>query len=140
MTLSEMQVFNAVRQRLRELDATVLQLVAPGGQAPLGITILTPNGRRTCYPDLIAHMGSCLLVGEMKPRYSEADHRKVVSMATHGSAALLGLLRRQQPRLAATEIVGLLCHSQTNYPQLDDVGQWVFGEDLQVVASVNMPS
>lgn len=137
--LSELQVFNAVRQRLRELDATVLQLVAPGGQAPLGVTISKPQGRRTCYPDLIAHMDHPLLIGEMKPRYSAADHQKVVSMKTFGSTALFGLLRRQQPRLVATEIAGLLCHSQTNYPELDDVGQWVFDEGLHLIASVNMP-
>ena len=139
MTLSEMQIFNAVRQRLRELDATVLQLVAPGGQAPLGINITTPNGRKNCYPDLIAYLDGHLLVGEMKPRYSKADHEKVVLMKTYGSKALLGLLHRRYPLLLVDNVVGLLCHSQVRFPQTDDVGQWVFGSDQQIVALENVP-
>ena len=139
MTQSEMQIFNAVRQRLRELDATVLQLVAPGGQAPLGINITTPSGRRNCYPDLIAYLNGYLLVGEMKPRYSKADHDKVILMKAYGSSALLGLLHRRHPTFLVAEVVGLLCHSQVSYPQLTDVGQWVFGSDQQIIALENVP-
>ncbi|MEG3085706.1 hypothetical protein U1707_18870 [Sphingomonas sp. PB2P12] len=134
-----MQIFNAVRQRLRELDATVLQLVAPGGQAPLGINITTPSGRKNCYPDLIAYLDGHLLVGEMKPRYSKSDHEKVVVMKTYGSKALLGLFHRRHPLLLVDNVVGILCHSQVRYPQTTDVGQWVFGSDQQIVALENVP-
>jgi len=137
--LSEMQVFNAVRRHLHEIAADVLQLVAPGGQAPLGLTFNKSSSRRTVFPDLLAVKGNFIIVGEMKPRYSKVDHVKLLEIKDCASDQVFALIERRRVDLQDPKILILLCHSQVASGRHEDVGQWIFDEELRAVRIEGMP-
>ncbi|OCY13314.1 MAG: hypothetical protein BEV12_24255 [Microcystis aeruginosa CACIAM 03] len=76
--MTELLVFNRFRQTLQKSQVNSVQLVPPGGQAPLSITYRSPNNiRRTVFPNFLGHMGGHIFLGELKPLYSAQDSRKV---------------------------------------------------------------
>lgn len=82
----ETVVANAVRVHLETVNARVLQLVSPGGQATLSITYSIPEGRKTVFPDVLAIYNHSILVGEIKANFSIADKRKLVALENSDSA------------------------------------------------------
>lgn len=128
--MDEMDVFNATRSHLRNLAASVFQMVPPGGQAPFSITFHDGNRRRTCYPDfLVVHAGQ-ILVGEMKPRYSVADYRKLIEVTSFGAEQTRGLLMRNGYAIPPNiDVVGVLCHAQSTAPPVPRIDQWIFSAE-----------
>ena len=122
-----MDVFNAVRRYLAEVGFRTLQLVPPGGQAPYSITYKEEGRRRTCFPDLLAFREGALFVGEMKPRYSRADHAKVSSLVFNASQEIFRLCSRLLgPDAPLAELKGVLCHGQRGAPPVSGLAQWAF--------------
>jgi hypothetical protein len=73
----ETRIANSVYRYLKDINADVIQLVAPGGQAKVSITFLFNGKRRTVFPDLLAIIDDFIFIGEMKPRFSIADKIKL---------------------------------------------------------------
>jgi hypothetical protein len=113
MTLSETAVFNGIRAYLAKNEFKVIQLVPPGGQAPISITFDDGTRRRTCYPDLIAIKNDCLLIGELKPGYSQADHQKLKLILDCAADELRHSLKSWAPNSETDlfNLIGVLCHS-----------------------------
>ena len=79
----ETNIANLLYQYLINKDFTIIQLVTPGGQATYSIryTSLESCKKKIIFPDLIALSEKIVLVGEIKPTFSQADERKLIGFA-----------------------------------------------------------
>jgi hypothetical protein len=118
----ETKIGNRLRRFLQHHKHTVLQLVTPGGQAPISISYTGPDGRvRTCFPDLISVSHDCLeiWVGELKPLFSAADKRKLARIAdsVDGVARVIALVEaRLDLRLGRPRVHFVLVHGERHHP------------------------
>lgn len=94
---TEIAVFNKLRQLLISNLSNTLQLVPPGGQAPLSITFSAGGNRRSIFPDLLTCFDSDIIVGEMKPIFSKEDAIKLQKLMTaeDGMREILSLVSRR---------------------------------------------
>ncbi len=114
--LSELEVFNKLRYSLDASGVRVVQLVPPGGQAPLSISFRVQGGvRRTVFPDMISYADQNIFIGELKPTYSKADAHKLLSINTSpdGRNAILELVARvaRLPSLRSARLHFVLVHA-----------------------------
>lgn len=127
--LTEVEVFNATRSYFISNDCQIIQLVAPGGQAPVCLSFNDGTKPRTCFPDLLAIAYNVLWVGELKSTYSEADYAKVKLMLSHGKDELRRRLTEWVGSHKAEQVVicGVLCHSDSSATRKPNVHQLIFG-------------
>lgn len=134
---AEIQVANAVYQYLIKNNATVVQFVSPGGQARVSLTYSTSTGRRTIYPDLLAVFGGAIWVGEIKPRFSNADKAKLIAlqMSQDGEAVVRDAVFRNL-RSPCIDIPVRYClfHGNVNASSDPAIDQLCFGLDGAVFA------
>ena len=137
----EIDVFNDLRSFLSNTQLEVLQLVPPGGQAPLSLTF-TPNGAerpKTVYPDLIAFDSTSIYLGELKPRFSKADVEKLMSIKSSKDAfkKICQTLQNKgdSPFPDKPKLVFLLVHTQENAPQFEGIFQLVFQVNNNIIIS-----
>lgn len=129
---TETDVFNDLRSVLGNSELEVLQLVPPGGQAPLSLTYIPDCAERpkTIYPDLIAFNSNSIYLGELKPRFSKPDVEKLRSIQDSADAyeKVCRIVRKvgKAPLSKAPTLVSLLVHTQENAPQVDGIVQVVF--------------
>lgn len=130
--LTETDVFNDLRALLSNTELQVLQLVPPGGQAPLSLTY-TPTGAerpKTVYPDLIAYDDTSIYLGELKPRFSKADVEKLMSIQSSEDALdrICRMVKNKgkTPPPKYPNVVFLLVHTQEDAPQVEGIVQVVF--------------
>ena len=128
--LTEIEVFNATRAYLAAGRFTVLQLVPPGGQAPISLTFHDGIRKRTCFPDLIAWKTDTLWIGELKSGFSAADHDKIRALLLYAEPQLRECMEARLMGVASDQssIKGVLCHSDTGTPRKVDVHQLIFAE------------
>lgn len=129
---AETRVANAVYQYLTKIDATVIQFVAPGGQARISLTYSTSNGRRTIYPDLLAIFEGAIWIGEMKPRFSNSDREKLLAlqMSQDGEAVVRSVISRNlRSACEGIPIRYCLIHGDLNASADSAVVQLCFGAD-----------
>lgn len=80
--INELQLVNSLREWFKSHPFTVLQLVSPGGQAIYSLFFSRPTKakKKLIYPDLIAIGDKEILIGEVKPLFSQADHDKLIDL------------------------------------------------------------
>jgi hypothetical protein len=129
---SEIRVANAVYQHLTKINATVIQFVSPGGQARISLTYSKSIGRRTIYPDVLAIFEGAIWVGEIKPRFSNADKEKLLElqMSQDGEAVVRSTVSRNL-RLTCDEIPVRYClfHGDVNASADPAIAQLCFCAD-----------
>lgn len=125
--LTEVAVFNAVRNHLVDGGYETFQLVTPGGQAPFCVTVKIAGRKCIRVPDLITTKAGTVYVGELKPSFSIADQQKLGAILQDSDA--LVQLRRFAKSSPTAPVIGLLCHSQTGHAPVDEVDQWIFDLD-----------
>lgn len=82
MKPDETSIVNGLRSWLTTNDYKLIQLISPGGQATFSVSYTSPLGNsKLCYPDLICIKEGTIIIGEVKPVFSEADFKKLCSMA-----------------------------------------------------------
>jgi len=114
--ISELEVFNKLRYSLDASRVRVVQLVPPGGQAPLSVSFRGQEGvRRTVFPDMISYADQNIFIGELKPTYSKADADKLLCIknSPDGRNAILELVARvaRLPSLRSARIHFVLVHA-----------------------------
>lgn len=126
--MREIEVFNATRTYLAVNGFTVLQLVPPGGQAPISVTFDDGTRKRTCYPDLIAWKDGTLWIGELKAGFSGSDYEKLLAILSFGDAQLRECALAQLGNVVTPEmpIEGILCHSDIESCARIGVHQLIF--------------
>lgn len=115
----ETNIANLLYQYLLNKDVTIIQLVPPGGQATYSIryTSLESRKKKTIFPDLIALSEKIVLVGEIKPTFSQADETKLIelSKSIDGEANVRALVERIcKQDLKQHKINFLLIHGDEN--------------------------
>ena len=130
--ITETDVFNELRSCLNQTQLEILQLVAPGGQAPLSLTYNPKGAKRpkTVYPDLIAYHNHSIYIGELKPRFSKADAEKLISIRESEDAAetICKIVQRRgkNPLAKNPAVIFLMVHTQEDAPRVDGIIQVVF--------------
>jgi hypothetical protein len=136
---TETDVFNDLRLVLSNSDLEVLQLVPPGGQAPLSLTYIPNSAERpkTVYPDLIAFKNNSIYLGELKPRFSKPDVEKLRNIQGSADAyeKVCRIVRKmgKAPLSKTPTVVLLLVHTQEVTPKVDGIVQVVFLETDGIV-------
>ena len=96
--MDEISVFNNFRNLLKSTDIDVLQLVPPGGQAPLSLTYesRTTQQKKIIFPDFLGINKNNILLGELKPKFSKDDFLKLKDFqkSKDGYRNLLNLLNK----------------------------------------------
>lgn len=140
---TETDIFNDLRSALGKTNLEILQLVPPGGQAPLSLTYKPSGAERskTIYPDLIAFDHNAIYLGELKPKFSKSDVDKLRSIQ-NSSDAFEKVCQVAQKKGSITlskepRLVLLLVHAQENAPKVDGIVQLVFLENDSIVALGN---
>lgn len=123
----EIDVFNKARTWLAQESATVIQLVPPGGQAPLSLTFNVNGKLRTVFPDILALRRGVIWVGELKPKYDRNDHVKLKLIRDFASKQIQDICGRVSGQdLGSSLISYVLCHSDNRSLPCDVVYQWIF--------------
>jgi len=134
----EVQLANALRRYLIEQNAQILQLVSPGGQATISLTYKDAIGKsKTVFPDLLAIHNNELLIGEIKPKYSEADELKLIAIknSVGGFDQVRKLFsRRINENLTNFQIKLLLIHAQSDAPARQ-IDQLILGSEIYLIPS-----
>lgn len=133
---AETRVANAVYKYLQDLKADVVQLVPPGGQARVSITFSANGAKRTIYPDVLALFEGMIWVGEMKPRFSLADKRKLIELRTSSDG--IDSVRSVVSRYLRTPCDGFplsfcLFHGDVHADEDPEIAQLCFGADGTVI-------
>lgn len=130
--MQEIDVFNAVRGYLIAETFKVIQLVPPGGQAPLSVSYLHEGKRRTIFPDMLALKDRTVWVGEFKPMLDMADYAKLQDLALSGGDAVLDLcVRVTKGNCPIEEVRYTLCHGENNTHPVPATYQWVFNASTE---------
>ena len=93
----ELKIANSLKSYLSENQFKVLQLVHPGGQATYSLAYTNINGSIAhCFPDVIAIQGQRIFLGEIKPKYSVQDKKKLLKICSSldGKDNLVSLVRK----------------------------------------------
>lgn len=132
----EVQLVNSLRRYLAEHNAHILQLVSPGGQATISLTYKDIFGKsKTVFPDLLAIHNKELLIGEIKPKYSQADELKLITIKNSvGGFDKVRILfsRRINEDLTKFPIKFLLIHGQSDAPPCQ-IDQLILGPEIYLV-------
>lgn len=133
MKLTEREIFNRARAWFSAEQMEVIQVVPPGGQAAVSLTLRGGDRLRTVVPDVLVAKGTSLWVGEMKSGFSVADAQKLKDILGD-EAARTQLYRLADRRLAGyfldpPSLVGVLLHSDVRRIPVPDLAQWIFGPE-----------
>lgn len=124
----EIDVFNSARSYLAREDFNVIQLVPPGGQAPFSISFKIEGIQKTVFPDLLAVRNGIVWVGEMKPKFDQADHDKLANLHAFAEQEIRSLCERvMKIDLADHTVNYVLCHSDNTSLACPSTYQWIFG-------------
>tara|TARA_B100000886_G_scaffold75680_1_gene49017 strand:- start:719 stop:1195 length:477 start_codon:yes stop_codon:yes gene_type:complete len=131
--MDEISVFNNFRNLLKSTDIDVLQLVPPGGQAPLSLTYEseTTQKKKIIFPDFLGINKNNILLGELKPKFSKDDFLKLKDFqkSKDGYRNLLNLLKRRSSlNFSKLDIAVhlLLIHSQVSAIPKESIKQVIF--------------
>ena len=123
----EIDVFNCARSYLAREGFTVIQLVPPGGQAPFSISFKIEGAQRTVFPDILAIRNGIIWVGEMKPKFDQADHEKLILLHTLAEQEIRSLCERvMKSDLSDHTANYVLCHSDSASLACPSIYQWIF--------------
>ena len=126
----EIDVFNSARAWLAQEGAAVIQLVPPGGQAPLSLSFKVEDKLRTVFPDLLVLKEEVIWVGELKPKFDRRDHAKLKLLREFAAPQIRDVCGRMlRQNLGAYSISYVLCHSDAASSACDFAYQWIFGRD-----------
>lgn len=138
--MKEIDVFNRTRTFLHVGEFFVVQLVPPGGQAPLSVSFTLEGARKTVFPDLLAIKDDLLWIGELKPAYDADDHNKLKALRAYGESELLDLCERvTKGQHKITSVNYVLCHAEQSSNRCHSVYQWIFNSQ-EVLPEVVRPS
>ena len=138
--MDEISVFNNFRNLLKSSDINVLQLVPPGGQAPLSLSYTsdTTKTKRIIFPDFLGVSKNNILLGELKPKFSKNDFLKLNDFhkSKDGYINLVHSLKRwsnfKYSRLD-TAVHLLLIHSQESAIPKESVKQFIFSSNNEFI-------
>jgi hypothetical protein len=108
----------------------VLQLISPGGQATYSITFtesLTQK-KKTIYPDAILLKDNTILIGEIKPKFSLSDKKKLLELkdSTDGEKNIKLLIERMTSKdVCFFTITYLLIHGSSKFSADSKITQLV---------------
>tara|TARA_B100001115_G_C15771244_1_gene378469 strand:- start:234 stop:710 length:477 start_codon:yes stop_codon:yes gene_type:complete len=138
--MDEISVFNNFRNLLKSKDIDVLQLVPPGGQAPLSLTYESKKTqmKKIIFPDFLGVIKNNILLGELKPKFSKDDFLKLKDFqeSKDGYRNLLNLLkRRSNLNFNESDIAVhlLLIHSQESATSKESIKQVIFLTDSEFI-------
>lgn len=123
----ETNLANQLKSFLLEEEWNIFQLVSPGGQAHFSITYSIDRGAKTIFPDLVAYKPTEVLIGEIKPKFSEEDYVKLSSIfeSSRISQQLRKNLSRRLKGLTNNFVITpLLVHGDqraTAHPKIDQL-------------------
>ena len=131
---AEINICNNLRLYLSSEFWNVIQLVSPGGQALISYTYTDTVFQKkvTVFPDLICIKNNNILIGEVKPKFSQADEGKLLRLSK--SEELPNFLKTIFSRRGINidvpfNIRTLLIHADPKPPE-SKVDQLVLGSDL----------
>lgn len=133
---AETRVANSVYKYLKDVNAEVIQLVAPGGQARVSITFSAKDKRRTVFPDVLAVLDGAIFVGEMKPRFSKSDKTKLNELrsSSDGLESIRSVVSRYLNRSFENyPLVFCLMHGDVTSVADSEIAQFCFAKDGTVV-------
>lgn len=129
---AETRIANFAFKYLCDIGAQVVQLVPPGGQARISVTFTLDGVRRTIFPDMLAIFYGAIWVGEMKPRFSIVDKRKLLKLkhSIDGVASVRDVISRNVlAPVEGTAVHFCLIHGDVHSDQDPDISQLCFDAD-----------
>jgi hypothetical protein len=117
-----------LRSYLAAKNYQIIQLVHPGGQAPISLTYRYNTTRKTVFPDLICLSEDNIIVGEIKPKYSARDKSKLNELENSIDAEKTILkicMKRSDIPDSSYKIKYILIHGDISSYQVDGITQWI---------------
>ena len=132
----ECQIANNFRNYLTEKSYNIVQLIYPGGQASISINYTNDYGeKKFCYPDVIAFSNNEILIGEIKPRFSGDDYKKLIRLKNSILTNIYNIIERYSKcNIDTLPISYCLIHKQHSPPECQfGIKQYIFHNGTFVI-------
>lgn len=112
----EGKIANKFRTYLIDNLYSIIQLIFPGGQAGISINYIDEyKHKRFCYPDVIAYSKNEIIIGEIKPKFSQLDYQKLIKLKKSTTTNIYNIVEKHTGKnVQSIPIIYCLIHGQ--YP------------------------
>lgn len=130
-------ISNRLYDHLCSHQYSILQLISPGSQATLSLCYKSSNlnRKKTIFPDLIALNQESIIVGEIKPKFSNADKIKLLDIqkSVDGEKCIRSLVYRvSKINVESFTIKFLLVHGDESAIPDPDIVQLILTENQAI--------
>lgn len=132
----EGKIVNKFRSYLIQNSYTIIQLIYPGGQAGISINYIDEHKiKKFCYPDVIAYSNNEIIIGEIKPKFSQSDYQKLLKIKNSITTNIYNIIEKHSNNdVKSMPIIYCLIHGQCQSKKCEfGIKQFIFHENTFII-------